>query len=399
MDTPKHGNGEPGKTQGEPLNIRMAHLEQARNQAELVRTSRLAVMAVALAAVSLLLLPGLIVAAWRGVPRPLQNAYVWFLGGTSLTAGLLGIVALVRIALSGGRLAGKGFACAGVLAPAAQILLFLLVILPTLPRSRAFRMTCGTNLAGIGKAMMIYANDYDDEFPRAGGPSSQWTGRIADWTASRRHDAYGLSSDGSGGQVSMSASLYLLVKYAEVTPKSFLCGAGSRKTREKGVTEFKLGMYRVADPKAELIDFWDFGPNPPKHCSYSYHMLYGSSTVTVSSSSNFAIAGDRNPWMDSPSAKAKDFSKFVPDIAPCNGTTEQGLAGNTFRHEGQGQNVVFLDTHVEFEKRPFCGLDDDNIYTSWNGEDKSRGTPPRLGSVPADAKDSLLVNDPIAPAK
>ena len=51
-------------------------------------------------------------------------------------------------------------------------------------------MVCGTKLSGIGKAMLIYANDYGDELPRAGGPSSQWTGRVADWTASDRGKAY-----------------------------------------------------------------------------------------------------------------------------------------------------------------------------------------------------------------
>jgi len=58
---------------------------------------------------------------------------------------------------------------------------------------------------------------------------------------------------------------------------------------------------------------------------------------------------------------------------------------------------LFLDFHVGQEKRSFCGLNDDNIYTSWNGEDIRRGTPPRLGSKPADRADSLLVNDPSIP--
>ncbi|MEN6425764.1 MAG: hypothetical protein ABFE13_10400 [Phycisphaerales bacterium] len=399
MDTPEQGNGESDTNQGDADNTQAAHSPQDNNQPELVRISRLAVIACALAVLSLLLLPGFIRVFRKGTPQTVREVYAYVTWGAAICAGVLGVVSLARIGLRRGRLTGRGFAWAGILAPAVQWLLFLVVILPALPRSRAFRMTCGTHLAGIGKAMLIYANDYEDEFPRAGGPTSQWTGRIANWTASNRRVAYGLSPNDAGGDVSISSSLYLLVKYAEVTPESFLCGAGSRKTREKGVTEFKLGMYRVANPKAELIDFWDFGPNPPKHCSYAYHMLYGPSTVTVSSSSNFAIAGDRNPWMDSPSVKARDFSKFVPDIAPYNGTSEQGRGGNSFRHEGQGQNVMFLDSHVEFEKRPFCGLNDDNIYTSWNGDDKARGVPPDLGSVPADAKDSLLVNDPVTAVK
>ena len=31
-------------------------------------------------------------------------------------------------------------------------------------------MTCGTNMSGLGKAMLIYANDYNDKFPT----SSKW---------------------------------------------------------------------------------------------------------------------------------------------------------------------------------------------------------------------------------
>jgi prepilin-type processing-associated H-X9-DG protein len=41
------------------------------------------------------------------------------------------------------------------------------VMMPALARTRqqAYRMVSATNLKGIGKAMLIYANDYDDEFP------------------------------------------------------------------------------------------------------------------------------------------------------------------------------------------------------------------------------------------
>jgi hypothetical protein len=49
---------------------------------------------------------------------------------------------------------------------------------------------------------------------------------------------------------------------------------------------------------------------------------------------------------------------------------------------------------VTFEGRPYCSLEDDNIYTSWDGKDKVRGQPPRLGSQPAGETGSLLVNDP-----
>ncbi|UCF15976.1 MAG: hypothetical protein JSW59_00670, partial [Phycisphaerales bacterium] len=41
------------------------------------------------------------------------------------------------------------------------------IVMPALARTRqiARRMVSGTNLSGMGKAMLIYANDHDDKFP------------------------------------------------------------------------------------------------------------------------------------------------------------------------------------------------------------------------------------------
>ncbi len=332
-------------------------------QPELVRTSGPAVAACALGVVSLLLMPGEIWAFKKDTPASVRELYMTVQFGAWFLAGVLGVASLSTIATSGGRLVGRGFAWVGVGIPAGQLLAVLFLTFARGAHGTSYQMTCGTNLSLIGKAMLIYANDYGDELPFAGGPGSRWTGRVADWAASDREKAFGLSPDGSGGQVSISASLYLLVKYAEVPPKQFLCGGAARRSREKGMTEFKAGTYRVGNKPMELTDFWDFGPNPSTHCSYAYQMVYGPSKLTVASEPAFTIAADRNPWMDSPSAKARDFSGYLPDIAPYNGTSEQAKRGNSFRHEGEGQNVVFLDTHVEFKKRSFCGLDDDNIYT------------------------------------
>jgi hypothetical protein len=267
---------------------------------------------------------------------------------------------------------------------------FLLVMLLSLQQTRTVdpRMPCGTNLAGVGKAMLLYSNDYQDKLPCAGGGSSAWAGRVADWQAKDRDAAYGLGTDGAGGQVSISASLYLLVKYTEVTPKSFVCRG------DRGTKEFKLDDYGLRDGKPALADLWDFGPNPSKHCTYAYQMLYGGPQLTVSAPPGLAIAADRNPWMDE--KRAKSFSVFQPAIEPFKGTMKQAYLGNAIAHKGQGENVLFLDTHVEFKKQACCGIENDNIYTCWDGADKARGQPPTLGSRPAGEKDSLLVNDPSA---
>jgi len=64
----------------------------------------------------------------------------------------------------------KGFTLVELLVVIAIIALLMGILMPALARVRqiAYRLYCGTNLSGIGKAMLIYANDYDDELPRAG---------------------------------------------------------------------------------------------------------------------------------------------------------------------------------------------------------------------------------------
>ena len=371
----------------------------------LVRTSRLAVAACVLAVVSLLLLPGLLhtfVVRHGRAPLLIHQVYQLVTFAVSISAIVLSLVSLAQISLSAGRLTGRGFAWLGVGLMAVQV---FFLFLPVAARTRcvAFRMTCGTNLSGIGKAMLIYANDYEDGLPRAGGRNTRWTGRTPDWKAADRRVAFGLALDGTGGEASMTASLYLLVKYSEVTPKSFLCRSSRRASfgrvkdaPEPGMSVFDLSGLRGLPRGFELIDGWDFGPTPWLHCSYSYHVPYGLYGLTTSNEPGFAVAADRNPWMDSPSAKARDFLAFKPDVPPFNGTAEQAKQGNSPRHDNDGQNVLFLDSHVEFAKRAYCAIDDDNIYTISTNSTAGDflGTPPTLGSQPANRKDSLLVNDP-----
>ena len=280
----------------------------------------------------------------------------------------------------------KGFTLVELLVVIAIIALLMGILMPALARVRqvAHRLICGTNLSGIGKAMLIYANDYDDELPRAGGRNSTWTGTIPQWLADNRFTAYGLSPDGSGGAATITSSFYLLVKYAEVTPKSFVCKSDS------GTTEFKPAEYGAGD--RELLDLWDFGPEAASHCSYSYHMPYGLYALTTSSEPGMAIAADRNPWITSPAAEGKDAG-LLSSYNPTGGKEAINI-GNAIAHQEDGQNVLFMDSHVSFEKRPFCAINDDNIYTWWDGGDIRRGGYPIPGvSEPQDRLDSLLVHD------
>ena len=179
-------------------------------------------------------------------------------------------------------------------------LLILGVVCPAFyhARSKSIRVKCAQNLSNIGKAMLIYANDYDGVLPRSGGRNCMWSSHIQQWLADNPFVAYGLNADGTGGLGTITSCFYLLVKYAEVPPKSFVCPG------DKGMNEFKPIDDGVRD--RELTDLWDFGLEPTLHCSYSYHMPYGLYPLTTSSELGMAVAGDRNPWIGSPAAAGKD---------------------------------------------------------------------------------------------
>jgi prepilin-type N-terminal cleavage/methylation domain-containing protein len=279
----------------------------------------------------------------------------------------------------------KGFTLVELLVVIAIIALLMGILMPALARVRqiAFRMVCGTNLSGIGKAMMLYANDYEDELPRSGGRNSNWVPKIQNWMAFNRFEAYGLDTTGSGGAASITSCFYLLVKYAEVTPKSFLCKGDS------GISEFKPVDDGAGD--RDLIDLWDFGNEPWDHCSYSYHMPFGLYALTTSSEPGLAVAADRNPLQPSPSGEAKVW----PGTFSPTGGKEVTKYGNAITHQEDSQNVLFLDIHVGQEKVAFCGVNEDNIYTYWDGSTDIRiGAAPIVGSSePRGRLDSLLVTD------
>jgi hypothetical protein len=100
------------------------------------------------------------------------------------------------------------------------------------------------------------------------------------------------------------------------------------------------------------------------------------------------VAADPNPWMMAPATYPNNFAYFNPD-----GDREAIKAGNCTTHQGDGQNVLFMDAHVGFEKISFCAINDDNIYTYWAGHDIRRGVIPYIESQPMNRLDSMLVND------
>lgn len=323
----------------------------------------------------------------------------------------------------------KGFTLIELLVVIAIIAMLLSILMPALNKVKkiAQRVVCGTNLKGLGNAQVVYANDFNGQYACQGnGAAHTWANETTGWQAPARNWT-------NTGNITVGASLYLLVRLADVSPKSFVCPSSDQQ-------EFSGKNTNNYD----IIDLWDFGihsnasnfdsttmddAGPYKCVSYAYHQPYMGTSSTGQAgkfraddqrSAAFAVMADRNPWYDpklSSTALAQNAANLQETVlrlgahwldtwtGPTNGNRRQGImAANAQPHEREGQNVLFADGHSSFEKESDAGVKNDNIYTPWmtplggpitwrSGYD---GVTPNLqgaDETPAGVDDSFLVND------
>lgn len=296
----------------------------------------------------------------------------------------------------------KGFTLVELLVVIAIIALLMGVLMPALARVRqiAYRMICGTNLSGIGKAMVLYANDYDEEYPAGGGKKAEWPtsgpGEISVWDAADEWTAFGISQGDSGADATITSSFFLLVKHADVSTKQFVCKGDS------GAKAFEL----TEEPTtvSDIAEVWDFGTEPGRYCSYSYHMPYGSYAIYVGSSPSSPIAADRNPWFDKNATSHVDAPVAEVADPTCRGSADEFSdpddKWNSATHQFDAQNVLYNDIHVGQEKRSNVGIELDNIWRYWPnanpdacGRQMGSTTDPDYGDVPLSKGDAFLVNE------
>ena len=313
----------------------------------------------------------------------------------------------------------KGFTLVELLVVIAIIAMLLAILMPALGKVRqlAQRIMCGTNIGGLGKAILTYATDDKYEsYPIAGPSSTVWDfGTIGtnnnrggkcswDWrlkappclapcTGTNANPSSTAPADST-----ISACLYLLVKFADVSPDQFVCSGSDEK-------KFDMGLYNITPGVTfgtSFTDFWDFGgrdedtPDGVRgrgHNSYSYHLPFppkgatgaGATAYPVSGISNPAMAliADRNPFWDWVNNKAPgtgtptstDNRPNLYNWTPAQGGTggyvvsDTIAQGNNTYHQKDGQNVLYADQHVKFEKSANCGVQNDNIYTTWGFND------------------------------
>jgi hypothetical protein len=330
-----------------------------------------------------------------------------------LLALILGIIALVRAQSEPTIYRGRGLAIAGICCGILS-LAEVPVLLSSLSRARQLAMyaVCGANLRGIGQGMHIYANDNAGWFPCAPYPEStratsrelpastpNWNGVsfIAGLSAN-----YTLPTTAAGlTRVHPSRSLFLLVIGGNSSPKQFTCpssGDSEDSLRNKsGASE------TPAQPGVNRFDFRGY-PN----LSYGYQMPFGPlGKPRRDLDPRMVIAADKGPYFEAgptnpadgstpdrlcPTASAPSFSEDAADILKLRDKPWRPF--NSRNHNGEGQYVLYVDGHVEFQRKPIVGINYDNIYTEQAGytlKDTLLGLRPRDGYGPLTNTDTILI--------
>jgi prepilin-type N-terminal cleavage/methylation domain-containing protein/prepilin-type processing-associated H-X9-DG protein len=325
----------------------------------------------------------------------------------------------------------KAFTLIELLVVVAIIALLISILLPSLSRARelAKRAVCSANLRGIGQGEHIYSNDHYEWFPHHyyvptysdpdTAPQTHgisfvgYMGSTSEPTITQEVVDPGMGGDPHESESTTashpSRSMFLLVVAGHSTPAEFVCPSSADNSddlRNRG-SDSEVPPESAAQPGKNRFDFRGY-----PYMSYGYQLPYARrakprATLDV----RMAVNADKGPFFMGGSEDSGD-TKTTPDVysgvnvLPSGGDfdqedrilkigAERWRPYNSQNHNGEGQNVLFVDSHVEFIKKPLAGVGYDNIYThqmDWTDPMQTyKGEIPRNLAGPLCNTDSVIV--------
>ncbi len=261
----------------------------------------------------------------------------------------------------------RGFSLIEVLVVIGIITILMGLLLAALEHARhqAYITDCAGNLRQIGAAVSLYCNENHGNYPR--------TRYVPGAALVKGTGASGADAFMAGGPDvnDLTAPWFLLMRVEKLPAVCMLCPYND-------VNVFEADK---ANPQT-LANFTDY----KKNLGYSFANPYPDAEavkagyhLTSRVSSQLAVAADLNPGVDKVKKK-DDVTAAVPG-APWAVMKK----ANSENHEKDGQNVLFGDGHVDWEKSALVGISGDNIYINKKNDSSA------VEASPVDRNDAVLL--------
>ncbi|MBI1373857.1 MAG: hypothetical protein GC159_14130 [Phycisphaera sp.] len=247
---------------------------------------------------------------------------------------------------------------AGAIAAVLVVLSCIGVVVLVTQRERANRTICSINLAGIYKAMYTYSTTCKDYFPHLYSEGA--TAEVFGFHDNPARDTPTLPPAYERTD-NVTAALWIIVRDGSTGPRSWVCPSRADALADPLTTLDAAGGY--TSTPAVLENTYDFGN--AHALSYSPLNLYNPmnhDNWSADVSPAWVIMADDNDASDvGPVDRAGPHTRAGKPKRPYD-PKDLAVSENSSNHRGEGQNLLFGDSHVAFTDDPFQGPSDDNVY-------------------------------------